>query len=135
MKGIIIESIFAFRLCLIVYSKLEFQILHKYFCVFFLKFQTPLTILKHCCRLFEHCCKWYSTVPCKKTWIFGHLWSKMGSIQIEIKYLKSAARILIFWVQIESGPKKWDKLKIQWIRHKYDKNNFMIYWLRTDNEL
>ena len=40
------------------------------------------------------------TVPCKKTIFFGRLWSKMGSIQIEIKYLKRAARILIFWLLI-----------------------------------
>ena len=33
--------------------------------------------------------------------IFGHLWSKMVYIQIDIKYLKSAARILIFWLQVK----------------------------------
>ena len=30
---------------------------------------------------------------------FGHLWSKMESLQIEIKYIKSIARILIFQLQ------------------------------------
>ena len=34
-------------------------------------------------------------MPCKTIRFFGHLWSKMGSIQIERKYLKSAARILL----------------------------------------
>ena len=43
------------------------------------------------------CC----TVPFKKTRFFGHLWSKMMYIKIEIKYLKSAARILIFWLQVK----------------------------------
>ena len=38
-------------------------------------------------------------MPWKKPSFFGHLWSKMGSIQIEIKYLKSATRILILWLQ------------------------------------
>ena len=35
----------------------------------------------------------------QKISFFGHLSSKRGSIQIEIMYLKSAARILIFWLQ------------------------------------
>ena len=41
------------------------------------------------------------TVPFKKTRFFGHLWSKMGWIHIEIKYLKSPNKILIFLLQID----------------------------------
>ena len=37
----------------------------------------------------------------QKNSFFGHLWSKMGSIQIKIKYLKRAAKILISWLQID----------------------------------
>ena len=37
----------------------------------------------------------------QKNSFFGRLWSKMGSIQIEIKYLKRAARILVFLLQID----------------------------------
>ena len=32
---------------------------------------------------------------------FCHLWSKMESIQIEIKYVKSHATISIFWLQTD----------------------------------
>ena len=41
------------------------------------------------------------TVPFKKTRFFGHLWSKMGWLHIEIKYLKSPNKILIFLLQID----------------------------------
>ena len=40
-------------------------------------------------------------IALQKAPFFGHLWSKMGSIQIEIKYLKRAGRILIFRLQID----------------------------------
>ena len=38
-------------------------------------------------------------VPSKELGFFGHIWSEMGSLQIEIKYLKSFPTILIFGLQ------------------------------------
>ena len=43
------------------------------------------------------------TVPFKKTRFFGHLWCKMGWLHIEIKYLKSPNKILIFLLQIDTN--------------------------------
>ena len=45
--------------------------------------------------------KLIGTVPFKKTRFFGHLWCKMGWLHIEIKYLKSPNKILIFLLQID----------------------------------
>ena len=44
-----------------------------------------------------------NTVPFKKTRFFGHLWCKMGWLHIEIKYLKSPNKILIFLLQIDTN--------------------------------
>ena len=43
----------------------------------------------------------YGYSALQKNSFFGHLCSKIGSIQVEVKYLKSAAKNLIFWLQID----------------------------------
>ena len=66
-------------------------------------------------------------VPFKKTHSFGHLWSKMGSLQTEIEYLESPARILIFWFQTDMNQifqmRYYEALQIKGLQ-SYKPSNF-----------
>ena len=100
------ESKLLFRIsCLFELWKYEFHIPHPV-----LEIEGDLTCLHSTPLLFKESSEKNPqlvlilvTVPFKKTRFFGHLWCKMGWLHIEIKYLKSPNKILIFLLQIDTN--------------------------------